>query len=79
MSEIVTIIKTTKKPWPVGIMESGEIPLADAIAAIRRYADHLRAEAAKIDSTADHEFSVRVVRGPVVKRPVKVLQEGGAS
>jgi hypothetical protein len=58
-----------------GFMSHGEVTVAQSIASIRSYADALRSRLALIDATADHEFSIDIVRGSIVEKFVRHVQK----
>ncbi|GGO96451.1 hypothetical protein [Stakelama pacifica] len=74
MSEKLTSIRVPNAPSGFGIVDWGELSVAEMIGQYRSYADHLREHVARIDATPDDKFVVEVIRGSCVRRHVKWLQ-----
>jgi hypothetical protein len=80
MSEKLTLIRLPGQKAFSGFMQRDEKSAAEMIAAARRYAASLRAEAEAIEAAADADFQIDVVRGWIVQHHVREVQKarGGA-
>jgi hypothetical protein len=76
MTDTLTRISVPRcrEPHP-GILDWGQKTAPEMIAQVRAYADHMRAQVAAIDATADEDFQIEVVRGSVVQRHVRTVQQ----
>lgn len=61
-----------------GLMDWGEHTAEDMLGQLRRYAAHLRARAEEIESAADEDFQIDVVRGSIVQHHVRTVQAAKA-
>ena len=73
MTEKLTRISVGKKGS--GILQWGEVPVEEMITRFRNHAAALRREAEEIETAANEDFQIDVVRGSVVQRHVKTLQQ----
>lgn len=75
MSSLLTRITLPKQKVWTGLLDWGCLTPEDMIRQARSYAAHLRAQADAIDSAADEDFRVVVVKGAHVQRHQRTLQE----
>jgi len=61
-----------------GFMDYGEQDAATMIATYRSMAERDKAAAEEILAASDADFRIEVVRGKLVERPVRLIQEGRA-
>ncbi len=75
MSDILTRLRLPGSTAFKGIMDRGARDAADMINQVRRYGEHLSAQAEEIQRAADSAFQIDVVRGSCVQRHVRTIQE----
>lgn len=75
MAEKMTRITLPGQKCWTGIMDWGRIEPEKMIQQARAYAAHLREQAAAVETAADEDFQVVVVRGSLVQHFMETLQE----
>lgn len=76
MSEKMTRIRLGKDSAFRGFQDWGEKPPSEIISTVRRRAAYLRAEAEAIETAADEDFQIDIVRGPIAQHHVREVQKG---
>lgn len=78
MSDRMTSITVLGAKRMAGVADYGMQTPEAMVRQIRAWADHMRAQVAAIDETADHEFHVETYVGVLAQRNRKILQQGVA-
>lgn len=77
MSEILTRL-TLPNSVSDGIMRWGRVGVSEMIKAAREHGADLKAEGSALLNAKDSDFQIDIVRGSVVERHVKTLQQSNA-
>jgi hypothetical protein len=76
MSDRMTSITVLGARGMAGVADYGMQTPEAMVRQIRAWADHMRAQVAAIDQTADDDFHIETYVGVLARRNLKILQQG---